>query len=58
MGINAINYVQLSPKLFMNCIGVVNRQNQLFSEMSLRDVMELHLVNYSKYVGCVDEKRV
>ena len=30
--------VQLSLKMFVNCID--NRQNQLFSEMSLRDVME------------------
>ena len=32
-------YAQLSLKMFVNCID--NRQNQLFSEMSLRDVMEL-----------------
>ena len=31
--------VQLSHNLLVNCID--NRQNQLFSEMSLRDVMEL-----------------
>ena len=31
--------VQLSHNMFVNCID--NRQNQLFSEMSLRDVMEL-----------------
>ena len=32
-------YVQLSHKVFVICIK--NRQNQIFSEMSLRDVMEL-----------------
>ena len=32
-------YVQLSHKMFVICIN--NRQNQIFSEMSLRDVMEL-----------------
>ena len=32
-------YVQLSQKMFVKCID--NRHNQLFSEMSLRDVMEL-----------------
>ena len=32
-------YVQLSHNMLLNCID--NRQNQLFSEMSLRDVMEL-----------------
>ena len=32
-------YVQLSHKMFVICIN--NRQNQFFSEMSLRDVMEL-----------------
>ena len=32
-------YVQLSLKMFVNCID--DRHNQLFSEMSLRDVMEL-----------------
>ena len=31
--------VQLSHNMLVNCID--NRQNQLFSEMSLRDVMEL-----------------
>ena len=31
--------VQLSHNVLVNCID--NRQNQLFSEMSLRDVMEL-----------------
>ena len=31
--------VQLSHNILVNCID--NRQNQLFSEMSLRDVMEL-----------------
>ena len=35
------NYVQLSHKMFVICIN--NRQNQIFSEMSLRDVMELPL---------------
>ena len=38
MGNNAI-YVQLSHKMFVICIN--KRQNQIFSEMSLRDVMEL-----------------
>ena len=33
--------VQLSHNMLVNCID--NRQNQLFSEMSLRDVMELPL---------------
>ena len=32
-------YVQLPHKMFVICIN--NRQNQIFSEMSLRDVMEL-----------------
>ena len=32
-------YVQYSHKMFVNCLD--NRPNQLFSEMSLRDVMEL-----------------
>ena len=31
--------VQLSHNMLVNCID--NRQNQLFSEMSLRDIMEL-----------------
>ena len=34
-------YVQLSHKMFVICIN--NRQNQIFSEMSLCDVMELPL---------------
>ena len=38
MGNNAI-YVQVSHKVFVICIK--NRQNQIFSEMSLRDAMEL-----------------
>ena len=38
MGNNA-KHVQLSHNMLVNCID--NRQNQLFSEMSLRDVMEL-----------------
>ena len=38
----AVPYVQLSH-MFVNCID--NRQNQLFSEMSLRDVMELPIYN-------------
>ena len=33
--------VQLSHNMLVNCVD--NRQNQLFSEMSLRDVMELPL---------------
>ena len=37
-------YVQLSHKMFVNCID--NRQNQLFSEMSLRDVIELPIPEY------------
>ena len=36
--------VQLSHNVLVNCID--NRQNQLFSEMSLRDVMELPLYEY------------
>ena len=40
-------YVQLSPKRFVNCID--NRQSQLFSEMSLRDVMELPLIDLHAY---------
>ena len=37
-------YVQLSHKVFVICIK--NRQNQIFSEMSLRDVMELPTCDY------------
>ena len=37
-------YVQLSHKVFVICIK--NRQNQIFSEMSLRDVMELPIYIY------------
>ena len=50
--------VQLSHNILGNCID--NRQNQLFSEMSLRDVMELpktkrHLVRNGLYVtDCMD----
>ena len=40
-------YVQLSHKRFVNCID--NRQSQLFSEMSLRDVMELPIVPVSRF---------
>ena len=40
-----VPYVQLSHSMFVNCID--NRQNQLFSEMSLRDVMELPQGDYS-----------
>ena len=39
-------YVQLSHKRFVNCID--NRQSQLFSEMSLRDVMELPIYTLCK----------
>ena len=39
-------YVQLSHKRFVNCID--NSQSQLFSEMSLRDVMELPII----YIYC------
>ena len=40
-------YVQLSHNMLVNCID--NRQNQLFSEMSLRDVMELPKCEMSQY---------
>ena len=44
-------YVQLSHKVFVICIK--NRQNQIFSEMSLRDVMELpNSVGHSMGIGC------
>ena len=36
--------VQLSHNMLVNCID--NRQNQLFSEMSLRDVMELPISQF------------
>ena len=35
-----MSYVQLSHNMLVNYI-IDNRQNQLFSEMSLRDIMEL-----------------
>ena len=38
-------YVQFSHNMLENCID--NRQNQLFSEMSLRDVMELPMSEFS-----------
>ena len=50
MGNNAI-YVQLSHKMFVICIN--KRQNQIFSEMSLRDVMELPKWNTKKATACV-----
>ena len=41
-------YVQFSHNMLVNCID--NRQNQLFSEMSLRDIMELPLTVYQLYL--------
>ena len=43
--------VQLSHNVLVNCID--NRQNQLFSEMSLRDVMELPLYR-NALASCAD----
>ena len=40
-------YVQLSHKVFVICIK--NRQNNFFSEMSLRDVMELPCTGNTSY---------
>ena len=39
-------YVQLSNKMFVNCLD--NKQTQLFSQMSLRDVMELPISQFIK----------
>ena len=44
-------YVQLSHNMLVNCID--NRQNQLFSEMSLRDVMELPMWGFIIGVGAL-----
>ena len=49
-------YVQLSHKMFVNCID--NRQNQLFSEMSLRDVMELPLTISETRLNHAQEARI
>ena len=37
-------YVQLSHRMFVICIN--NRHNHIFSEMSLRDVMELPMSDF------------
>ena len=52
-------YVQLSHIMFVNCID--NRQNQLFSEMSLCDVMELpifHFTRHTKLYNYADDNTI